>query len=521
MEKCFKIKVEGMEQEDLQRVQVDLINFINQDIGKRLLQDAASSGGKITPKESMEAYKNLNQKLKEIVEKFLRQNIDDREQEKVALEALRKNRKILPEHFKAIEKSSLFQPKVHIIRLNRNLFKQYKINNLHILEEMKRQSGLVGPLSRALNKRKLVLPKKYDDFSLSSKPDPSEYARLPAKPAVKPVFVNNLSTEFSLDTTDILPVRKNVSPIQNSTSRPTILPSVPQKVADETTNFVSTLSDMSKPLPTTSVPRIVLTPTLVPKTIVSMTSIVKGSPSAMKAKKSASKTIPKITIANNKKVQATQPSSNTSQVIKGVTTTPEVVPTTSEKSKIGSKSSQIKLTTSKVSKTDPIASEKFVPQLDTNSQNDEAPITITDDDDPDASVQTSNPVSNAIMISDDDAIVILDSPSQSPLPESESVSNTKESIKPVIPKENKTAPNLTIEKTSKPLMIKNVNSTSSVIESTPSENKTITLTYSQSNLRPSTQIESTKTSVYNKTSSQESLIVSKESVTNVDVSISS
>ncbi|XP_008209270.1 uncharacterized protein LOC100678424 isoform X2 [Nasonia vitripennis] len=181
VQKCLKIEIEGMEVEALQRVQLELDHFVKEEIRKRVMDETLAK--RKTDKKSIkfkDTYQTLDHQLKTIIEKILRTNYEA--EKNCERNWSINNKKISVEFLKAAKKSPVFQPKVAISRLNiSKLCKTYQINNLHILEKAKRQKGLVGPLSRTLGKRKHVLPKKYDGFSLSLKPEDDERSQTTTK----------------------------------------------------------------------------------------------------------------------------------------------------------------------------------------------------------------------------------------------------------------------------------------------------------------------------------------------------
>lgn len=176
MEKCLNIEIEGMEADALQRVQLELAKFVKEDVPKRLL-DESSANSEPDPKNISfkDTYDSLGYQLKNIVEKVLRKNY---EADKKNDPRPSNNNKISPEFAKAAEKSPVFQPEVKMAKFNLGaLCKTYHINNLHILEEDKRQRRVVGPLSKTLGrKRTLKLPKRYDGFDITL-PASSEVVR--------------------------------------------------------------------------------------------------------------------------------------------------------------------------------------------------------------------------------------------------------------------------------------------------------------------------------------------------------
>ncbi|XP_011495585.1 PREDICTED: uncharacterized protein LOC105360389 [Ceratosolen solmsi marchali] len=173
VQKCLKIEIEGLEIEALQRVQLELAHFVNEDVRKRLFEDNPDLHNlEIKPMKFKNSYETLEYQLKSIIEKVLRNNYDS----EVLTPAMCSNhQKISHEFAKAAERSPIFQPRVILTRMNLGLLcRMYHVSNLHLLEAVKRQRGLVGPLSRTLGKRRHVLPKKYDDFALTMNVIPSD-----------------------------------------------------------------------------------------------------------------------------------------------------------------------------------------------------------------------------------------------------------------------------------------------------------------------------------------------------------
>ncbi|XP_058803543.1 titin-like isoform X2 [Phymastichus coffea] len=199
IEKCLNIEIEGVEVEALQRVQLELAKFINEDIQKRLLEESTAQNE--TDPNSLnfkDSYESLEYQLKNIVEKVLRKNYEMEKKDTMAPH--KSSKTISPEFAKEAEKSPVFQPKVAITKFNLGkLCKIYHINNLHILEEVKRQSGVVGPLSKTLgkrNQRTLKLPKRYDDFDITL-PAGSEAVRT-ATPTPKPPMTKRADSPITV-----------------------------------------------------------------------------------------------------------------------------------------------------------------------------------------------------------------------------------------------------------------------------------------------------------------------------------
>jgi hypothetical protein len=173
VQKCLKIEIEGLEVEALQRVQLELAHFINEDVRKRLFEDEPELQKlENRPMKFKSSYETLEYQLKSIIEKVLRNNYDS----EVLTPAMCSNhQKISHEFVKAATRSPIFQPRVILSRMNLGLLcKMYRVSNLHLLEAVKRRRGLVGPLSRTLGKRRHVLPKKYEDFALTMNAEQSE-----------------------------------------------------------------------------------------------------------------------------------------------------------------------------------------------------------------------------------------------------------------------------------------------------------------------------------------------------------
>ncbi|KAJ8668221.1 hypothetical protein QAD02_009884 [Eretmocerus hayati] len=156
-------EVQGMKVETLKKVQMELTTFVNEEIRDRLLDNPDHPKYQAKSIKYKNACDALNNELKTILENVLRSNYE-------AETTPSKNsskRKISKAFVKAAEKSSVFQPKVRVPRFA--MSEETKINNLRILEGLKRERGIVGPLSRVLGKRQLKLPRKFDDFSVSLK----------------------------------------------------------------------------------------------------------------------------------------------------------------------------------------------------------------------------------------------------------------------------------------------------------------------------------------------------------------
>ncbi|XP_014207508.1 uncharacterized protein LOC106638701 isoform X2 [Copidosoma floridanum] len=194
VQKCLKIEIEGMEVEALQRVQLDLAHFINDDIRKRLIEEAEGQR-KTAPKPTKfkDSYENLNFQLRDIIENVLRNTY-------TADKLNAANRKVPTLLIQAAEASPMFQPKVKVTQLDFDKArKNLDTGKLNEYEKTKDARRLVGPLSRTIGKRQPILPKRYEDFSINLRPLDDEGAEkkpagrlTPNKPlAVAPVKINH------------------------------------------------------------------------------------------------------------------------------------------------------------------------------------------------------------------------------------------------------------------------------------------------------------------------------------------
>ncbi|XP_015124480.1 zinc finger and BTB domain-containing protein 41 [Diachasma alloeum] len=119
IERCLNIEVEGTELPALQKVQAELAKFIEIEVKQKLMNNAAVEE-KIEPKPQDSTH-TLEQKLKSIIEKSLKNNIDNSRMKRVPISKItmgdRMNKTFSPSFIKAAMKSPHFQPKVLLSRV--------------------------------------------------------------------------------------------------------------------------------------------------------------------------------------------------------------------------------------------------------------------------------------------------------------------------------------------------------------------------------------------------------------------
>ena len=132
LERCLNIEVEGNELEALQRVQVDLANFVEKDMKEKLFSDNGILED--LKAKSKDSYDHLDQQLKTIVVKAIKKNYETSwKTEDLQLdEDVGKSKTVSPEFVQAAMHSAVFQPKLILTRLDISKVR-YKINNANIL----------------------------------------------------------------------------------------------------------------------------------------------------------------------------------------------------------------------------------------------------------------------------------------------------------------------------------------------------------------------------------------------------
>ncbi|KAL7305988.1 hypothetical protein TKK_0001457 [Trichogramma kaykai] len=185
-QRCLKVEVEGLEAQALQRVQLSLANFVTNEIPDLLTNQSSSLNKKLKKPKFRDSYESLEYQLRSIVERVLRSNYQI-EQDLAIKNELTK--KLIPSNttnakLNVLEyESSSLQPTVLIKKLNIDqIQKKYSINNLKVLQNNKIDKDDSSPLiNRKPGKRKLVMPRKFDDFSVNLPPGSDDDIRRPKK----------------------------------------------------------------------------------------------------------------------------------------------------------------------------------------------------------------------------------------------------------------------------------------------------------------------------------------------------
>ncbi|KAL2729219.1 zinc finger protein 836-like [Vespula squamosa] len=168
IEKCLNIEVEGTELEVLKQVQLELATFIDKEVKYRLfginsddmkndeLQNFYSS-----------SYQALDQKLKSIIEKTIKKNIEA--SFKSFEFSNQQSRTVSAEFVKTAMISKKFQPIVVLKVLDLiQASKYHRINNLHILDQHKPRNTTNNSLEILPHKRRRMPSKKYNDYNTST-----------------------------------------------------------------------------------------------------------------------------------------------------------------------------------------------------------------------------------------------------------------------------------------------------------------------------------------------------------------
>jgi len=179
IERCLNIDVEGNELAVLKRVQVELADFVEKEMKQKLFGTNDGTGKSDGRIDSADSFQKLDQKLKSIIERAIKKNIEatmlrdaaDAADAADATDAAdtacsQESAMILPT---SATTSAMYQPKVVVKRLDiAKESKQYKINNAHALKKATPKSKLAGPFSAISRKRQSVLPIRYNDYNTSA-----------------------------------------------------------------------------------------------------------------------------------------------------------------------------------------------------------------------------------------------------------------------------------------------------------------------------------------------------------------
>ncbi|XP_011335896.1 zinc finger Y-chromosomal protein 2 isoform X2 [Ooceraea biroi] len=224
IERCLNIDVEGNELAVLKRVQVELADFVEKEMKQKLFgtNDGTGKGdGRI---DSADSFQKLDQKLKSIIERAIKKNIEATMLRDAADAACSQtSTKLSPTTVKSAATSPVYQPKVVVKRLDiAKEGKQYKINNAHALKKATPKSKLAGPFSAIYRKRQSVLPIRYNDYNTSALDSNSDSEDLIIRNVPKATNPRTYAAAKQADNS------------QNSAVKRTEAASVSVKVADKT-----------------------------------------------------------------------------------------------------------------------------------------------------------------------------------------------------------------------------------------------------------------------------------------------
>ncbi|KAI4504601.1 hypothetical protein M0802_000151 [Mischocyttarus mexicanus] len=168
IEKCLNIEVEGKELEILKQIQHELAVFMEQKVKYRLFGlDSNDLKNEELQNLYSSSYQTLDQKLKNIIEKTIKKNIEA--SFKSFEFSNRQSRTVSAEFVKSAMVSKMFQPTVVLKVLDfEQESKLHRINNLHILDKHKPINKLNNPFEILPNKRKRVPSRKYNDYNTST-----------------------------------------------------------------------------------------------------------------------------------------------------------------------------------------------------------------------------------------------------------------------------------------------------------------------------------------------------------------
>lgn len=168
IEKCLNIEVEGTELEVLKQVQLELATFIDKEVKYRLF-GINSNDMKNDELQNFysSSYQALDQKLKSIIEKTIKRNIEA--SFKSFEFSNQQSKTVSAEFVKSAMISKKFQPTVVLKVLDLiQESKCHRINNLHVLDQHKSINTTNNSLEILPNKRRRMPSKKYNDYNTST-----------------------------------------------------------------------------------------------------------------------------------------------------------------------------------------------------------------------------------------------------------------------------------------------------------------------------------------------------------------
>lgn len=139
IERCVNIEVEGTELPTLQKVQTELAKFIENEMKHKLTNNGPPVEEKVEPKPQ-DSEHTLEQKLKRIIEKTIKDNVENSRMKRVPISKIttsdRIHKTFSSAFIKAAMKSHVFQPKVVLSR-----FQLPKLETESMAESTRRAGG--------------------------------------------------------------------------------------------------------------------------------------------------------------------------------------------------------------------------------------------------------------------------------------------------------------------------------------------------------------------------------------------
>ncbi|XP_063992519.1 zinc finger and BTB domain-containing protein 41-like [Diachasmimorpha longicaudata] len=203
IERCLNIEVEGTELSALQKVQTELAKFIEVEVKQKLLNNTPVEE-KVEPKPQ-DSTNTLEHKLKSIIEKSLKNNIDNSRLKRVPMSKItmggRVNKTFSPSFIKAAMKSPHFQPKVVLNRFE--LPKIEEIIEISKTERTEQDCAKSSEISKD-NTQILMTPKEKKTLVKSTRtPNILKNSRIDqANPQSKKPIDSQRETEILISSTD-------------------------------------------------------------------------------------------------------------------------------------------------------------------------------------------------------------------------------------------------------------------------------------------------------------------------------
>lgn len=172
IERCLNIEVEGTELEALRRVQIELVDFVENEMKNKLFGTNCDAARTDKGNACTKHYQKLDQQLKNMIERAIINNIEItlmRDAADMSSKASSQHStRLSPSFVKAAVNSPKYQPKVMLKRLD--LIKLNKLYNIDIktLKQLVPKNKLAGPFSAISRKRQSVLPIRYNDYNTSA-----------------------------------------------------------------------------------------------------------------------------------------------------------------------------------------------------------------------------------------------------------------------------------------------------------------------------------------------------------------